>query len=158
MHSAPAVAYPVRRSPAAGQFLILGHSLCALAMAMWFLNARSGWPIALGIVCCGIACVWAWAAWRAMPIGTLAWDGAAWHYTPGLAARSGDPAGCPQLVVALDWQRYLLLQWPGRSAQRWFWLDQSSQPLVWPALRRAVYSPARNAGEGALPGTASAAP
>lgn len=159
MHSAPAVAYPVRRSRAGGLYLLAMGGLSVTVSALWLVQARSGWFVGIGVLCCMLTCFWCAQAWRAMPVGKLVWDGAAWQFLSAKGApQVSSGLSCRQLVVTLDLQRHLLLRWPGRGAAKWFWIDRASRPLRWHALRRAVYSPTRYAEGSHEPGAAAAAP
>lgn len=158
MHSAPAVAYPVRRSRAAGLYLLAVCGLTVTVSALWLVQAHGGWQIRLGVLCCALGCLWCALAWRAMPVGELAWDGEVWQFTPAHGSlRDNSASPCRQLVVTLDLQRHLLVRWPGHSSAGRFWIDRASRPQRWHALRRAVYSPARYAEGSHEPGAAIAA-
>lgn len=159
MHSAPSVAYPVRRSRAAGVYLLAATSLSITVTLVWVLQTPSGWPVWLGGFFCVLGCFWGGLVWRAMPNGSLTWDGEAWQLTLLNPLLSSDVAlPRKQIAVMLDLQRHLLLQWPGSDPVRWLWIDQSSQPERWYALRRAVYSSVQYAGDSPVSGTTPAAP
>jgi len=137
MHAAPSVNYPVGRSRFAGALLGAAWLLGALAILAWTLQAQApGWrqlAAALLLAACGGAAAAGW--WRSAA-GTLAWDGAAWRFSP---AGQPDEAGRPEL--ALDLQSHLLLRWtPAAGRTRWLWAARDEAPSHWDALRRAIYS------------------
>ena len=56
------------------------------------------------------------------------------------------------MEVALDLQRWMLLEGKTVSGTHWFWVERRGQPERWDDMRRAVYSRARpQAGSAAAP-------
>lgn len=150
MHAAPSVTYPVGRSRFAAALSLVLWGAGLLAVAWWTWQAQAaGWRHALAfaaVAACGLAATW---AWRRSPVGYLRWDGGAWSWQDDT---SDAEAGHPE--VALDLQSRLLLRWHAATGGGcWLWLERSgAAAAAWEALRRAVYSPARNeAPHGAQP-------
>lgn len=143
---APAVRYPYGRSSVLGWALGI-VAACGLASTLAWLalgtaNAHLAVNalIGLGLWLLCTASVWRW--WRRAPMGHLAWDGGQWWIDYGA------PGQCPvhaRPLVHLDLQSGLLLSvHPLQGRLAWLWLERRSDPLQWGALRRAVYSPARD--------------
>jgi len=141
MHSAPSVTYPVGRSRFAGALSAAAWCGGLLAATAWTWQSQAaGWRHALAfaaVAAGGLIATW---AWRRSAQGFLRWDGAAWSWQPGDADAV---AGHPE--VALDLQSRLLLRWRAAGGSDcWLWLERRRAAGAWVALRRAVYSPARN--------------
>ena len=134
MHSAPSVTYPVGRSHLAAAFFWAFWLGAAGLVGLWTAQAGSaGWRQALAALVLGVAVIWAFIDRRTTAAGELSWDGQQWSHTGA--------AGSGTLVVALDLQSVLLVQWrDGRRGGAWLWLERSRLPERWNALRRAVYS------------------
>ena len=134
MHSAPSVTYPVGRSRFAGLLLSAIWLLGAAATALWIRQSvDTGWRPALALALVAAAGLSAFGTWWRSPAGDLAWEEGVWRW-------SGHP-GSP--VPGLDLQHVLLLRWRSQEAggpARWLWLERSSRPGSWDAIRRAVYS------------------
>ncbi len=144
MHDAPSVSYPVGRSVWAGAMAAALWLAGLAGVLLWSAQPQvAPWRLALAWTAVAAAAVVVLRTWWRPPRGTLAWDGAAWTWTPD----GGTPVA-GELQVALDLQRLLLLRWRGSGDRGWFWLDRGSSER-WDELRRAVYSRARPA---ALPG------
>jgi hypothetical protein len=133
MHSAPAVTYPVGRSPLAGALLLLIWLAAAGAIGMWWAEA-SGWRVAAAALLWLGSGLWAGRQWWRSSTGALTWDGEGWIWATSEGGESG------RLEVSLDFQRCMLLRWAGKGARRWFWLERASRTQRWDDLRRAVYS------------------
>ncbi|MEJ5991022.1 hypothetical protein WG902_13560 [Ramlibacter sp. PS3R-8] len=136
MHAAPSVSYPVGRSAFAGVLLGLpGAAGLAAAIAFTLQSDGFGWRQAAAWVALAVAGLLAGTAWARSARGVLHWDGVGWQWEEGAAMGSGAPE------IALDLQSRLLLRWRSEaSAVRWLWLERTSAPSHWDALRRAVYS------------------
>jgi hypothetical protein len=140
MHSAPAVRYPVPRSPLAGRWLL---ALCAVSGGAAGIGWQAGLSapgLALVVLVWLMAVAVCWAQWRSLVPGQLRWDGQAWWWRADQAP-SGDE--CPvRVAVHLDLQSAMLLhlQGVGRTAP-WCWLDASAAPVNWQAMRRALCQP-----------------
>lgn len=143
---APAVRYPYGRS------LVVARTLVVLALAgmaclsVWLLShgrqpdlAMRAW---VGAVAWVLGMAAAWRFWHRLPEGFLVWDGSLWWLETG---RTGMRVPVDQSpAVHLDFQTILMLSVQGASHTRqWLWMECRSDPLQWPALRRAVYSRAR---------------
>jgi len=144
MHGAPSVSYPVGRCRFAALALAAIWLLGGAALAGWHLYAAtSAWRQVLGLSVWLAAGGWAALAWWRSPRGELSWDGAHWRF----AQESAAP---PR--AALDLQQLMLLELGSGPGRRWLWVERSSAPSYWDALRRAVYSRAKTAApQGAQP-------
>ena len=138
MHKAPTVDYPVGRS----RFQIFALLALWLGVvgtdAMWLLQAdRLDWRHGLGVTVSLIAAVLALYALRASRRGCLRWDGQSWWWDCGGVKASGG------VQCFLDLQSVLLVGFTAHSgSRRWLWMERSTMPSHWSALRRAVYAPA----------------
>ena len=150
MHGAPSVSYPVGRSRFAGAALLLAWAAGAAGVATWRWQTDAA-PAALVLAVAAVLLTGAFAlrSWRRSPHGVLAWDGNAWTW----ASSAGTEAGEPETV--LDLQRWVLVRWSPGVGTRWLWLERDGQPAAWDALRRALYSRARPAGQRTAPGGAA---
>ncbi len=137
-HTAPPVQYPVGRSFGVGIFVLCLHSLAALVILLWWVQAPAlGGRHWAGLVVMAIAGVCSELHWWRSPVGVLRWDGQQWHWLCGSVSESLEPP-----VVCLDLQRYMLLQVRvGGGRRLWLHLEQGAFPQRWLDLRRAVYSP-----------------
>ncbi|HSW18149.1 MAG TPA: hypothetical protein VLJ86_13045 [Ramlibacter sp.] len=148
MRNAPSVQHPVGRSRLRHTALALAWSAAALAVVGWGLqSAAPGWRQACACVVLAACALAALRLERASQTGELAWDGAAWRWTP--ASPPFAPAAEVSLEIALDLQRTVLVRAePAASAMagaaRWLWLEPTHDRERWSALRRALYSPARH--------------
>jgi len=77
-----------------------------------------------------------------MPVGHLAWDGSQWLLERPVPGYDQAVQGWPQVHLDLQTGMLLAMQ-PVQGRTAWLWLERQIAPLQWPALRRAVYSPAR---------------
>ena len=136
MHAAPSVTYPVGRSAFAGLLLAcVAAAGLAAVLAFTLQSDGFGWRQAAAWAAWAAAVLPAATAWLRSAHGALRWDGLAWQWDEGGRAMPGQPE------IALDLQSRLLLRWGGEgSATRWLWLERTSAPSHWDALRRAVYS------------------
>ena len=82
------------------------------------------------------------SGWKHTPSGQLAWDGEAWRWeSPSYRTGSTEQ----ELAVVADFQHMLLLRAENHEgASLWLWLERSTMPERWLAVRRAVYSPHRS--------------
>ena len=118
-----------------------------MGAAGWRHGLALAMPVAAGIV--------AWAGWQRQRGGILRWDGLSWRMempaTKSVMAPVFAPGFLPTLTppllltgevaVHLDFQSFLLLSLRFENGGiRWLWLDQSVDPSLWQALRRAVHS------------------
>jgi hypothetical protein len=118
------------------------YALGVLALAFVLLAMWAGLGLMRSLVLAGLsALITAWALQRVHRLGAegalLVWDGEVWRAAQGRAWR--------EMRLGLDLQRALLIELraptdgaPPRSV--WLWLESSSDPAFWSALRRAVYS------------------
>lgn len=142
MHNAPAVTYPVGRSPLQGGLLGLAGLGAALAGWLWRQQTNpAGWRQGLFAMTLLGVCIVAGEVWRRSPRGSLRWDGQVWSWT------SGDVSVCGALRVHFDLQFFLVLSLrPDRGARLWLWPQRTDEVALWNALRRAVFS-RRGAGQ-----------
>lgn len=149
---APAVRYPFGRSRGLGGCLAV-VAVCGLAsVGAWLLlgtaDAHAPIKAVVGLGTWVLSAAAAWHGWRAMPAGNLSWDGAQWLLDGETPARQQLVQGWPQ--VHLDLQSIMLLSLqPAQGRAVWLWLERGRDPTQWPALRRAIYSPARAKAPGA---------
>jgi hypothetical protein len=142
MHAAP----PVRMSLAAARAWHFAVALCAGAaganLAAWVaLQAQSPAAVAIAISLAVAAAAWLSTLWRlrrdAAP-GVLAWDGAAWRWSPGTAASQ---AVEPRVMIDLG--PWLLLRIapiePARPAV-WRVAARRHAGASWPQWRAALYA------------------
>jgi toxin CptA len=136
MHAAPSVTYPVARSAFAGALLaLLVAAGLASAVAFTMQSGAFGWRQAAALATVVAGGLLAALAWLHSARGLLQWDGLAWQWEEGGSSGPGRPE------LALDLQSRLLLRWRAEGGRaRWLWLERTSAPSHWDALRRAVYS------------------
>jgi hypothetical protein len=97
-----------------------------------------------------VALLVAW--WRSHGPGALWWNGQSWAWMPSkheYAAIHHEEGALPhaatvepgELVVCLDLQWAVLVQWRCTKARRgaWWWLPSQADPVHWAAFRRALY-------------------
>ena len=159
MHNAPAVSFPVGRCRFQAWFLSAAWLAGAAACAYWgSVMGATGWRHGLALavpVAAGVAAWASWAGWQRQAGGSLRWDGLCWRLEmpagPSAMAPVSASASAPtltpplsltgDLAVHLDFQSFLLLSLRLENrGVRWLWLDQSVDPTLWQALRRAVHS------------------
>ena len=146
MRNAPSVMYPVRRCAFAGQLLLV--LAAAVAAALWGWHG-SGVDIRLWLAMLAGAMLWLlWAlrTWWCAPTGQLHWDAlaaglsnteaGAWFWLDSAGLASQPVLGVEQV---LDLQRVVLLRLRSAGlASRWLWVQQTSDPVRWLDLRRAL--------------------
>lgn len=142
MADAPAVSYPVGRTPLLAALLALlwlAGLLPALAIARQP-GALGTLVVGLGLLAAGAAL---WSFWRGQRARRLRWDGACWSLDESAA---GSPFEQARVEVHLDLQRLLLLSYrdPRQPRRRWLWAQASSDPWRWHLLRCALYSSAKS--------------
>lgn len=145
MHAAP----PVRMDLAPDTMGFGVAALCAGLAAANFVAWTAiwlDWPVA-GVAAAAAAAALAaiaWAGWarrrgQAGAGGLLAWDGAAWSWTPAAAAPI---VGEPQ--VALDLGAWMLLRFTtsgGPARVTWLVASRRQAAAAWPSWRAALYAP-----------------
>ncbi len=159
MHNAPAVTYPVGRSPFAGMLLLVVCLLGAGALALWMARSRTSIVVsAFAAGCWLVATGAAFLGWWRSSSGWLSWNGEHWLWAsagdrsaPALHSPALADVQAGELAASLDAQAVLLVRWRAPGTVRWLWLERSRAPARWDDLRRAVYSRAR---VDALPGLA----
>lgn len=135
MHSAPAVSYPVPRSPLLGWTIVATATLGAMTLALWIVQTEHTQARHLGVgllwlVSAGLA---AWH-WRQTPAATLTWDGVAWSRV----CRNESEWVVP--VVMFDVSGCLLLRLHyQQGGVGWACAERSVYPQRWMSFRRAVF-------------------
>ena len=153
--TAPPASYPVQRSLSMGCCLVGVWCLAVLVSILWVSTTSLGaghtgfaqTGVLVSLMMSGGA---AYVGWRQVQPGLLRWDGEVWEIEAPTGPNEFLPALVGTLSVQFDFQFLLLLRLDAATdaasinasgLSRWIWLDQSSQPGQWPALRRAVFSP-----------------
>lgn len=154
---APAVRYPVRRSPAVGGVLAAVALLAGVALLAWGLlgTAQNTVSALAGAASWLLAVAAAWHWWYRQWCGELHWDGQQWWLDGRLPGSSPMPLhGAPEVQWDLQGHLWVCAEAAAGQGRTWLWLECRQQPERWPDLRRAVYS---RAGTGAA-GAAAPAP
>ena len=133
MHQPPEVRFLVNASPWPRRVLGMVFMLAVLQV-FWFalVSPTLTWrTVAVGTsLLAAVGMAWAWTQRPAS--GSLHWDGAQWQW-------SGFPVGACTLQQHLDFQTLMLVSLHHPSGPPvWLWLQRSTQPFQWLALRRAV--------------------
>ncbi len=137
MHTPPTVEYPVGPS---GRFRWAWRLLWALTLTVqlaWLWLAGPGaWAPWIGLLVALSTAVAATYVGSVVRAGVLVWDTNSWWWEHGSERTSG-------LVTSeLDLQSLLLLRFVSDAGMHhWFWLERGTNPVRWPALRRAVFAP-----------------
>lgn len=135
-NGAPAVRYPVGRSFFQGRFLLALGLTGLLTGGMWtHASGTLGRSQFLFFAVLAMVLSLAVHAWRQSDTGLLAWGGESWIWTTGQQSTGGS------MSVHLDLQLLMVLTLrddQGRSV--WLWVERSSDPIAWCALRRAIYA------------------
>lgn len=140
MHNAPAVSFPVGRSPFQGGLLGLLIGLGFFAVVIWtFESENPDWRHCMAACSCVVISVWVGWSWWRTAIGSFSWDGVAWHWTVGTQS----VRVLPETVLDLQSTLLLRLHVDENRGIAWVWLDRASGPSRWMALRRAIYCRAR---------------
>ena len=139
MRSAPAVQYPVKHS----RFLVAAGVavwLLGLALSAWWvqIDGYPAWRVPVVLAVLGISGSMAFLSLRNFPVGTLRWDGHAWHWqTIGQTSE----LALHHMLVEIDLQFGMVLRWtPEAGTGRWAWVGRRSMPSHWLALRRAMFA------------------
>lgn len=147
MTDAPAVTYPVGRTPALA-WLLAGLWLAGalLTLALWWtprapLGGLAGGLLLGSLVAVGVVL---FGFWRGQRARSLIWDGACWGLREGAAESANDDT---RVEVRLDVQHALLLCYhdPRRARPLWLWAQASSDARRWHLLRCALYSSGQSA-------------
>ena len=139
MHSAPAVRYPVARSPRVGAVLLGAWSLAAgMCLWWWLRGGATPWHMAWALLSLSFGAVLAIVQWQGMPTGNLRWDGQAWWWQ-----FADEDEVLVNVSVRLDLQHGLLLHMAGDLPWRahWCYAERAQLPARWSDLRRALYAP-----------------
>jgi len=139
MHAAPPVRMVLGPEPAWAAFGAACVACAAANLAGWMalmLDSSVAVAAAWAVLAAGLA---TYRAWRVVPMrGSLAWDGAVWHWAPQESAASpGD------LQVMIDLGPWMLLRFaPHAQPRRAAWLAVSSRQggAQWPSWRSAFFS------------------
>ena len=150
MHSVPALTYTVGRSRLQIGLLCVKGLVSILGGLFWqYRHGSFDWRQALyasTVLAFGLAAVW---TWRRTPEAVLRWDGQTWSLDAASDCVSGT------MAVHLDLQSCMVLSLRTENGSRiWLWPERRRDPVLWSALRRAVYSseasrPAKGSGTGA---------
>lgn len=128
--------------------MVLGTILLALvvtgasALVAWGLHGTSLplWAIALAAANWLVASFATFQFWQHPFTGHICWDGQAWILEAASSAPDFWQLECsPEVFVDLQAHIFLRVSPKGRNPV-WLWLERSSSPDRWMALRRAVYS------------------
>lgn len=142
MTDAPAVTYPVGRTPTLARVLALLWlaGLPPAVMVVLQQGPAVAVVIGLGLLAAGAAL---YSFWRGQRARQLRWDGANWGLCEGAQESGGDEA---RVELHLDLQRLLLLSYrdAGQPRRQWLWAQASSDPQRWHLLRCALYSSAKS--------------
>jgi hypothetical protein len=130
------VEYPLVPSRLLRQLLVLLWGLVLAVDAYWLAVAPPGdWRPWVGVLLSVLAGGLAWRAGPLVQPGVLSWDGTVWWWERDSVPATG------HIVVRLDLQSALLLRFvPDSGIRHWLWLEQSSRPGHWLALRRAAHA------------------
>ena len=156
MRNAPSVMYPVGRCAFFGRLLAVLALLSAMALYVaWSESGEK--PVAGGLTrahgtLLGVGLWLSWSglaawSWHRLPRGRLQWDALApqpdglrgpgawrWH---GSGLNQGE--GLQGVGRVLDLQDTVLLELRAQDRRRrWVWVERSSDPQHWDALRRAL--------------------
>ena len=137
MRSAPAVHYPVGHS----RFLVAACItvwLSGLALSAWWvqLDGYPAWRIPVVLAVLGISGSMAFLSLHNLPVGTLRWDGQAWHWQ---ATGQTSVLALHHMLVEIDLQFGMVVRWTTEAGTgRWAWVGRRSMPSRWLALRRAL--------------------
>ena len=141
-HNAPSVIYPLGRSRLQGQLLGVCWCLGLAVVGFWLFTVHVvGWRQGLALGLLALTGMAAFAGWKNVAVGQLAWDGQHWYweskgYQEGVASYT--------VSVACDFQSMMLLRIDNSAhAVLWLWAERRACPERWLDLRRAVYSPHR---------------
>ena len=139
MRSAPSVQYPVAHSRFLVASSVAGWGV-GLALSGWWvqLDGYPAWrtPVVLAVL--GISGSMAFLSLRNLPVGTLRWDGTAWHWQ---ATGQTSELALYRMLVEIDLQFGMVLRWTTEAgAGRWVWVGRRSMPPHWLALRRAIFA------------------
>ena len=143
-HNAPSVTYPLGRSRLQAVVWFFIWAVGLLAVGGWtYTSQQFDWRHVSGlfaVLCSGVA---GYQNSQRLAIGQLSWDGQVWRW-----ASQSYLAGAVEfeLSVAVDFQHIMLLRIGNpASAKLWLWAEKGKLPERWMDLRRAVYSPHREA-------------
>lgn len=139
MHNAPAVSFPVGRSRFYAAMVVGVLSLSACTLVLWAAQADTlvfrHLVVALLWLISAVGAVRTW--WQA-PVGVLHWDGQVWTWRCGDDGKHMDEV--VDVAVVLDGQSALILRLSSQTRPIWVWPEQRMAPLLWLALRRAVFA------------------
>lgn len=144
MHAAPPVRMKLAPDTMGSGFAALCAGLAAANFTAW-VAAALAWPLGGAVAAAALAAVLAvaLAGWARRcgesAAGVLAWDGAAWSWTPASAPPIvGEPR------VALDLGAWILLRFAASAAParvRWLAPSRRQAAAAWPFWRAALYAP-----------------
>ena len=137
MHRAPpAVSYPMPRSEIEAALLGLTGFVGCVVQVLWMMaSPRVGLPHLGGLLVCMAAVGLAAWQWRSSFVGTLNWNGTAWHWKVQETTALVNPE------IIFDLQHVVLLRLrivQGNSI--WVWSQKNAAPQHWLALRRALFN------------------
>ena len=144
---APAVRYPYGRARRLGWCLGFVAACGFASIGAWLLlgtaDADGVTKAVAGLTTAVVCSAAAWHGWHSMPAGQLSWDGGQWLLVGSPSGNEQAVLGWPQVHLDLQGAMLLSVQ-PAQGRGTWLWLERGSDSTQWPALRRAIYSPARN--------------
>jgi hypothetical protein len=144
MHAAPPVRMTLAPDTMWSGFVALCAGLAAANFAVWT-AAVLAWPLGGAVAAAALAAVsaLALAGWARRhsesAAGELAWDGAAWSWTPASAPPIvGEPR------VSIDLGAWILLRFTASASSarvRWLAPSRRQAGAAWPVWRAALFAP-----------------
>lgn len=146
MKDAPAVVFPVGRTPALGLALAALWLAGALLVSAAVLQQQDGvrnWTSLVLLLASLLTGGGLLRFWRRQQARRLVWDGACWGLQEGGSASVDDDA---RVEVRLDLQRAALLLYrdPSRRRSIWLWAQAADDLPRWHLLRCALYSSSKS--------------
>ena len=140
-YPAPAVQFPLRRSPVLAGALTFLNAAALLVLLAWMsagagADRRTAGP---ALLLWAVVAVLAARFWTRLPVGTLVWDGQGWELQGTGSTAAPQPLGSV-VVIQLDLQRRMALAFPEGHPAVWLFVERSQDAARWLDLRRAVYS------------------
>lgn len=140
-YPAPAVQFPLRRSPVLAGALALLQVAALLVLLVW-LNIGAGAErraVLPALFLWMVAAVLAARFWARLPVGALVWDGQGWELRGAGSVVASQSLG-RVVYIQFDLQRHMALAFPEARPAVWLFVERSEDAARWLDLRRAVYS------------------